>query len=69
MKTPWKYHKINAIMFISLKNKAQNGLGIDFWWFYMVFEGLKTVLKILPIDHTYTHRNHRNAIISIINCR
>ena len=29
--THWKYHKTNAIMFISLKNMVQNSLGVDFF--------------------------------------
>ena len=32
-------------MFISLKNKVQNSLGVDFWRFYSVFEGFKNSIK------------------------
>ena len=51
-KTHWKYHKLSTIMLISLKNKVQNSLGIDFDDFIQFLKVLKAVLKILPIDHT-----------------
>ena len=52
MKIHWKYHKINAIMFISPKNMMQNSLGVDFYGFIRFLRVLKTALKILPIVHT-----------------
>jgi hypothetical protein len=32
-------------MFVSLKNKVQNGLGVTFWWFYLIFDGFKNDVK------------------------